>query len=238
MIERCSGVMPTRTRGDDMSASGGPLSRGGLHEQVRELVLQRILDGVYSPGERIVESRLAKELQTSQAPVREALRELEAMRFVESQPNRGVRVRSMGPNELGEMYPVRAALEEVAGRAAAALISEETLGRLDVEITEMQEAAARRDTHSQLHHDTRFHELIIESSGNALLLDLWRSLHVETRTLITFARVEHDLRAIADTHLPIVRALRHRDPEWAGKEMRDHIEHFGSLVLGAAQTAG
>lgn len=217
-----------------MRSSEMHLSRGGLREQVRELVLQRILDGVYSPGERIVEYRLTKELQISQAPVREALRELVAMRFVESQPNRGVRVRAISRDELGEMYPVRAALEEVAGRTAAPLISEETLGLLDAEIAEMQDAAGRGDTHSQLHHDARFHELIIESSGNSLLFDLWRSLHVETRTLITFARVEHDLRAIADTHLPIVRALRHRDPELAGKEMRDHIEHFGALVMGAA----
>ncbi|GLZ53511.1 FCD domain-containing protein [Actinomycetospora sp. NBRC 106378] len=212
----------------------GALTRGGLREQVRELVLRRILDGVYGPGERIVEHRLTKELGISQAPVREALRELEAMRFVESQPNRGVRVRAMTAHELGEMYPVRAALEEVAGRTAAPLITEETLGLLDAEIGEMRDAASRADVHSQLHHDARFHELIIEASGNSLLFDLWRSLHVETRTLITFSRVDHDLLAIADLHLPIVRALRHRDPELVGKEMRDHIEHFGALVMGAS----
>lgn len=217
-----------------MAGTEGPLARVGLREQVRELVLQRILDGVYAPGERIVEYQLTKELQISQAPVREALRELEAMRFVESQPNRGVRVRMMTANELGEMYPVRAALEEVAGRTAAPTISEDTLGVLEEQITLMRQAASAGDTHSQLHHDARFHELIVEASGNSLLYDLWRSLHVETRTLITFSRVKHDLHAIAETHVPIVRALRHRDPELAGKEMRNHIEHYGALVMGAS----
>lgn len=67
-----------------------------------------------------------------------------------------------------------------------------------------------------------------------MLFDLWRSLHVETRTLITLARIEHDLPAIADTHIPILAALRHGDPELVGKEMRNHIEYFGALVMRSA----
>ncbi|GAB2929132.1 GntR family transcriptional regulator [Rhodococcus aerolatus] len=214
-----------------MTSSSDALSRGSLREQVRELVLKRILDGVYAPGDRVVEYRLTKELGISQAPVREALRELEAMRFVESEPNRGVRVRFMSPAEIGEMYPVRATLEELAGRTAAPVITEETLAALDVEVSQMRAAAERGDTHEQLRHDARFHELIVQAAGNSLLFDLWRSLHVETRTLVTLARIEHDLPAIADTHIPILSALRHGDPELVGKEMRNHIEYFGALVM-------
>ena len=98
------------------------LNRSVLREQLRERILQRILDGDYAPGERIVESHLMKEYGVSQAPIREALRDLEAMRFVESEAHRGVRVRTITEKEMGEMYPVRAALEEVAGRAATAEI--------------------------------------------------------------------------------------------------------------------
>ena len=95
------------------------LTRSVLSDQLREKILQRILDGDFQPGERIVESRLMKEYGVSQAPIREALRGLEAMRFVESQAHRGVRVRAISRKEMGEMYPVRAALEEVAGRTKA-----------------------------------------------------------------------------------------------------------------------
>ena len=53
-----------------------------LREHIKEMILERILVGVYEPGERLVETRLAKEFETSQVPVREALRELEVLRFV------------------------------------------------------------------------------------------------------------------------------------------------------------
>lgn len=211
-------------------ADEGGLPYVALRELIRERILERILDGTYGPGERIVEYRLTKEFGVSQAPIREALRELEAMRFVESQPHRGARVRSMSRAELSEMYPVRAALEEVAGRAAAPIISEQTLAELDRTLHQMRELARNGDVHGQLRLDARFHELIVGASGNSLLLEMWRSLHVETRTLITVTHAHQDMLSIALAHEAIVRALRLRDPELSGKEMRDHIEHFGALV--------
>ena len=72
--------------------------------------------GELQPGERLVETRIAQELGTSQAPVREALRDLELLRLVESEPFRGSRVRAFGEDELIEVYPVRASLEELAAR--------------------------------------------------------------------------------------------------------------------------
>ena len=96
-----------------------------LREEIKERIVERILDGTYGPGERIVESAVAAEFGVSQAPVREALRDLEAMRFVESQPHRGARVREVSTEELVQIYPVRAALEEVAGREAAPRITDE-----------------------------------------------------------------------------------------------------------------
>src|SRR5687767_9053059 len=97
-----------------------------LREQVKELLLERILAGDYRPGDRLVETRIAQELGTSQAPVREALRDLELLRFVESEPFRGARVREISPAELAEIYPVRAALEEVAAREAAVRLAGDT----------------------------------------------------------------------------------------------------------------
>ena len=58
------------------------VARVVLREQVKELILERILNGEYAPGDRLVETRIAQELGTSQAPVREALRDLELLRFV------------------------------------------------------------------------------------------------------------------------------------------------------------
>lgn len=186
--------------------------------------------GTYGPGERIVESRIAAEIGVSQTPVREALRDLEAMRFVESQPNRGARVREMTVEELGFIYPVRAALEELAGREAAGRITDDQLAALRVELDAMRQAAKDNDLHEQVVHDVTFHELIVEASGNQILIDLWRSLRVEARTLVSVLRGRADLSSIAEMHQPILSALLSRDAERASREMRSHIEFFGSFV--------
>jgi DNA-binding GntR family transcriptional regulator len=208
-----------------------PLRRTTLRDEIKDRIVERILDGTYGPGERIVESQVATEFGTSQAPVREALRELEAMRFVETQPHRGARVRKVTTEELGQIYPVRAALEEVAGREAAIRMSEEQLSALADELAGMRQAAEAQNLHAQLLHDVRFHEIIVEASGNQVLVDVWRSLRVEARTLISVIRADSDLRMIAEMHRPVLQALQSRDPELAGKEMRAHIEFFGSFVI-------
>jgi DNA-binding GntR family transcriptional regulator len=209
-----------------------PLRRTGvLRDEIKDRIVERILDGTYGPGDRIKESLLAAEFGVSQAPVREALRDLEAMRFIESQPHKGARVREVTVEELGQIYPVRAALEEVAGREAATRMTEDQLGTLAEELAGMRRAADSDDLHALLVHDTRFHEIIVEASGNQVLLDVWRSLRVEARTLVSVLRSHSDLHAIAELHRPVLQAVRFRDPDLAGKEMRAHIEFFGASVI-------
>ena len=69
------------------------ISRSPLSDQIKDRLLQEIMAGGYAPGSRIVETRVARELGTSQAPVREALRDLEALGVVETTAFRGARVR-------------------------------------------------------------------------------------------------------------------------------------------------
>jgi len=89
------------------------ISRSVLAEQVKDRLLQDIMAGRYPPHSRIVETRVARELGTSQAPVREALRGLEALGLVEIMPFRGARVRRPSRDELLEAYAVRFALESL-----------------------------------------------------------------------------------------------------------------------------
>jgi len=203
------------------------VSRTVLREQVREILLARILTREYAPGARLVETRIAQELGISQAPVREALRELELLRFVESAPFRGTWVREVDDSELAEMYPIRAALEEVAARAAAE--------RLDGDVAALEEEirlmAAATELHDQVEHDVRFHRLIIEASGNRRLLEMWTSLQVDARTMITALRTGLDRAEVARLHEPVVEALRRRDGETAGREIRRHVEEFGRMFV-------
>jgi DNA-binding GntR family transcriptional regulator len=208
------------------------LDRTMLRDQIRELIIERILDGTYAPGERIVELQLMNELGTSQAPVREALRDLEAMRFVDSIPYRGARVRHVTPDELAETYPVRASLEELAGRLAAELGDDAFFASLEVELEAMRVSARTGALHDQLSHDARFHELIVEAAGNRVLLESWRALRIEARTLVSVINADADLLEIAEMHQVILDALRGRDRDVVAKEMREHIEFFGAMLRG------
>jgi DNA-binding GntR family transcriptional regulator len=211
------------------------IGRVVLREQVKEAILERILTGEYAPGERLVETRIAEEFGVSQAPVREALRDLELLRFVESEAFRGARVRAVSQDELLEIYPVRQALERVAAESAAARLTERDLEALGQEVEGMTEAADRGDLHDQAEHDVAFHRIIVDASGNSILGDVWRSLRVEARTLITAVKTGVSGREIADMHRPILEALRTRDPDASGAAISEHFAHFATLLKGAEE---
>ena len=208
------------------------VTRSVLRDQIKEVLAERILDGVYGPGDRIVEIRVAEELGVSQAPVREALRELELLRLVVSEPFRGARVRAVSADELREIYPVRAALEEVAARAAAPALA----GRvepLQAELEAMRAAARRGDVHDFIAHDVAFHRAIVEASGNRTLQDLWRSLHVDLRTAITLIKHVDDLAEVAESHVGVLEAIAAGDAALAASVLRGHIEAFADWIPAA-----
>lgn len=212
------------------AAVGKPIGRTILRDEIKKLVAERIMDGTYPPGSRIVESQLAREFGTSQAPVREALRDLEGMHLIESIPHKGARVREQNPQRLLDSYPVRAALEELAAREAAAAITDAQLRALKAEVQAMEAAAAMNDIRALLAHDMRFHEIILEAAGNQVLLEAWRSLQVESGTFISTISTDWDLEKIALMHRPVYEAFAGRNPQAAAQQIRDHIGYFAGLV--------
>ena len=214
------------------------IARTVLRQEISKIVIERILDGTYPPGSRIVESQLAKEFGTSQAPAREALRDLEGMHLIETRPHKGARVRELDPERLKQIYPVRAALEELAGREVASRVTDQLIESLKVELEHMRDAAKTGDASLQMIHDTRFHEIIIESTGNEVLMEMWRSLKVQSGTLVSVVRGSWDLHMIAEQHVPLVHALKSRDPNLIANQMRSHIEFFGAMVLEDSNSDG
>ena len=118
------------------------ISRSVLAEQVKDRLLQDILAGRYPSHSRIVETRVARELGTSQAPVREALRGLEALGVVEILPFRGARVRHPSPQELLEAYAVRVELEALGARLGVPRMTDADLA--EIEAPPRGDAAGRR----------------------------------------------------------------------------------------------
>ena len=207
-----------------------PIEREVLSARVKDRVLRWILEGELAPGSRIVETRVARQLGTSQAPVREALRDLATLGFVEIRPYQGSRVRQPSAAELREAIAVRGELEALAGRLAAPLMTAEELGELEELFRQMEQAAVRGDAHEQAVHNARFHGIIVHAAGNRALERLWGMLEPFGRTYVTASMPGVDLRWLGERHRGIIEALRERDPERSAEALRQHAVEVARLV--------
>src|SRR5581483_3999351 len=198
-----------------------------IADRVRRLILDRILNGVYPPGFRLVEMQIARELDVSQAPVREALRELEAAHIVETRPLRGTRARVVRPRELAEAYQVRAVREEHAARLVAQHLSGRS-GELRAAAQGAAEAARRRDPEGYLRHNLAFHRAIVEASGNQVLERLWKSIGLALGAHVRAEGGEGVMAAAAREHHRIVERLARGDGRAAGRLLRAHAEAFAA----------
>jgi len=195
--------------------------RVSLRDSVRDLLLERVLAGEYPPGARLVETRIARELGISQAPLREALRDLEQLGLVDHEPFRGCSVRAPSIQDLLEAYPVRAALEALAARLAAPAIDDVRLDALAARIDAMRAAAARGDLRAESAADAGFHAEIVAAAGNPVLARQWELLQPHARTFISMALP--DAGPVAERHVPILAALRAHDADRAATAMHDHL---------------
>jgi DNA-binding GntR family transcriptional regulator len=208
-------------------------SRRALRHDVRDGLVRSILEGEYGPGDRLIEMHIAREYGTSQGPVREALRELEILGFVRSEPNRGTYVREAWQRGMLELYEVRAALEEFATRSATPVLQDDTSELWDA-IDGMARAAERGDVKGVVDHSERFHRVVLEASGNQLLASVWGGLGITDHTELTMVALPIDLGEVAESHKPIVRAIEAGDVELACREAREHQSFFEEAM--AAQT--
>ena len=211
-------------------ADDATISRGVLADQVQDRLLEAILAGRYPPHSRIVETRVARELGTSQAPVREALRGLEALGVVEITPFRGARVRRPSAGELLEAYVVRSELEALGARLALPRMTDADLADLLARGEEMQRAAAVGDLHGVAIADAGMHGRLIEIAANATLSRVWRSLEPFSRTYLTLIVPGADARWTADLHRPILEALKARDVEAVVRALDDHFAEVAARL--------
>jgi DNA-binding GntR family transcriptional regulator len=199
-----------------------PVTREVLSDGVKDRILTWIFEGELEPGARIVETRVARELGVSQAPVREALRDLALLGFVEMRPHKGARVRNPTREELTQAIEVRAELEALGARLAAVRRTEQCLADLDHLADAVNEAADRGDVHDQAMNNSRFHARIIAAAHNPTLLRQWSMLEPFSRMYAATAVPGVDLRWLSQKHEPILAAIRDQDPELAADLSREH----------------
>jgi DNA-binding GntR family transcriptional regulator len=203
-----------------------PLSARRAHrtEHVAEVVREAIGVGRVRPGDRLVESRIAAELGTSRAPVREALRELVHEGLVTHMPYRGAFVLGVSEVEVHEvMIPVRLTLERYGFAQALPRVGTRELATLEALVDGMEDAAAAADLRSVVEADIRFHEHVLELSQLPHTIQIWRSIAPRIRVYLYRYDRDRDLRGVVVEHRALHAALASGDADAVQALLEEHI---------------
>jgi DNA-binding GntR family transcriptional regulator len=213
-----------------------PITQDNLVAVVEARIYAAIFDGKLKPGERIVEAELARRLQISRAPIREAARRLENRGLLNWVPRRGFFVRQLKPREVGDLYGFRAALEVYAIQIAAVRATERQLAELEALLESVRTVHADGDGEKLVEIDLAFHRAICAIPNNARLLTAFDNLVSELRLALSLVnRGFQTGERLSTSHAGLVAALRQRDPEKAKIELMAHLDHSCEVVRKAIE---
>jgi phosphonate utilization transcriptional regulator len=194
-----------------------------LPAAVKEEIANLIISGQLAAGQKLTEFELAERLGVSRGPIREALLGLEEAGLIRMEKNRGVFVREISPDEANELYEVRAGLEGFAGRLLAPRVTPAQIATLRGMVTDMAESIERTGIDAYFPQNLRFHEIIVEFTGNAKLLMLYRRLINEMYLIRRHELLISGMRISVAEHSGIVDALESRSGEDAARVMEQHV---------------
>lgn len=196
--------------------------RPNLSSDLAEHLRALIIAGDMPSGERINEVHLARELNVSRTPLREALSRLMADGFIEQQPRKGFFVRELQATEIDELYQIRAVLDPAALKLAG-IPSAEQMEQLDILNQQLEKASGNTSLVIEL--DDCWHLKLLEHCPNGILLDLIRDYMRKTRRYehVYLNSLSHVAVAL-DEHETILRHLRHDDLESACQALWQNMQ--------------
>jgi len=200
------------------------LQTNSLAMLVQRELERRILAGDLSAGAKLNEAAIAAMLGVSRGPVREAFRSLEESGLVRLEKNRGVFVRKVSLEEADEIFELRAALDEFAGRRVAQKATAGEVRELRALVERMDKAAARDELDAYYVANLQFHDRLVELAGNAKLLATYRrlvnELHLYRRASLA---QEGALPNSTREHHDIVEKIAGGHAIAAGRALHDHV---------------
>lgn len=197
-----------------------------LYEQAYAAIRDRILDGTFPSGHRLVETELAEALQISRTPVREALRRLEREGLVEADARGGVAVARVEPADVPRLYECRLALEAVAVRHAAHRAGPAELQAMELALERVERTLnrGRPVLPDLLDENLSFHRQIIACAENPWLEQLWTQTCSRIGLFRAFVLgVQEDGQAIAREHRAILERIKARDANGAVAALEYHL---------------
>ncbi|AZI41426.1 GntR family transcriptional regulator [Deinococcus psychrotolerans] len=207
------------------------LVREGVYLHLREA----ILGGEFLPGERLGEVELGARLGVSRTPIREALMRLTQDGLIETEANKGVRVRQLSRQEIAETYVVRAELDGLAAALAAEQHDLNDAAALRLALAQLS-SAKPSNYREQTLLDLAFHCRVAQAAHNAVLFALCRDLEVRVSLIKHQTRTFNAYPRTHDQHAAILEAVLSRNPEAARAAAQQHVRTFAALVMDELQT--
>ncbi len=169
---------------------------------------------------------------TSQGPVREALQRLERDGLVERRARSGTFVTNTSIDEMYELFSIRSIVESFAIRHTVQRITKNQCDELQTLTDEMHTAGRRNDMAALVEYDMEFHRRICEWSESNTLLRAWTPLYSQIQRFVAQTHQHYftDLLEIAETHQPIIDALRNGNADDAARIMQEHIMLIWSKI--------
>ena len=206
-------------------------------EQVCQAILLQILCGQVLPGQRLIEAKLAAELNVSQATVNAALQDLHNQGLVTKRMNRSTKVNRYTRIEIDNLFRVRLALEPVAAGLAAEKFCEEAQSKLQEQVDEMRRAARKRDLAKFCLADYLFHQEVYKQSGNSFLVKACQAISSAPFAYILCDHLDWlpaDYLMVAEDHQAIIQAMED-GPETAANVTRERIAEWLRYSLRALE---
>jgi DNA-binding GntR family transcriptional regulator len=202
-----------------------PANSNRLSEHVVSEIADAIVRGELQPGQHLVEAELAASLRVSKSPIREALRELAARGLVTIQPRHGAFVRSLNARDIREIRVLRTALEGLAINLGLERFDKSWIKDLEREISGMR--LARNSGQLNMHH-LAFHRALVARCDNTRLLDVLEGMSTQVRSFMAIVeRLLPGKVAVAEDHVPLVKAVVSRDPAAVLAVVEAHIGETG-----------
>ena len=197
-----------------------------LVEKLRDEILQ----GELIPGQYLRLEEIANRFEVSTMPVREALSDLEAEGLVTIFPHRGAIVTELSPEDLEDIYDIRAALEALAARLAVPRLTRQILDQLHRYVEQMDTHLGEMVTLIKLNHD--FHITLYHASGRRHLVDLTNMLRYRTRHYLHAYISDLGGMPLAQSeHWEIVEACERSDAESVAALIHHHVLHVGQSLI-------
>ncbi|MGV2831000.1 GntR family transcriptional regulator [Myxosarcina sp. GI1(2024)] len=199
-----------------------------LRQQVYQALRQIIFRGDLVSGERVIETKLAEQLQVSRTPIREAIGQLQQEKLIVSNPHGGFKVATLSTKDAIQLYDCRIALEQLSVTEACKLATAQQLERLENYVLSAEKATesgtSKSDSQKLLELDYQFHHLIAESSGNQWLLTLLARVF-DQMALLRIQTTKHNPQVleIRLEHRQIYEAIAARNVDLARETIKEHL---------------